>query len=113
MRNASNYRWLSLSTGLAACVLAAASASGLTIIPSFDASITGDPNGAAMMTAINAAISQEQSYILNPITVTIKFQSMTTGLGQSDTSFYTVPYSQYRSDLATHQALSASDITAL
>jgi len=31
--------------------------SGLTIIPSYDSSITSDPNGAAIMSTINSAIA--------------------------------------------------------
>jgi hypothetical protein len=68
---------------MAACWLAT-SAHGLTIIPTFDGSITNDPNGAVMMAAINHAIQVEQSNLLDNVTLKIHFTNdVSVGLGQS------------------------------
>src|SRR4051794_6735340 len=55
----------------------------LTIIPTFDVSITSDPNAATIIAGINAAIGRVQSSIANNTTVTITFQEVATGLGGS------------------------------
>jgi hypothetical protein len=101
-----------LCVGLAVGTAGSASAN-IVISPIFDSSITGSGNSAAIETGINNAIAEVESKILTPITVTIEFQNMGTGLGQSSTWFNQLTYSQYRSDLATHQTLSANDNTAL
>ena len=85
----------------------------IVITPIFDTTITSSGNSAAIEAGINNAIAEVESKILNPITVTIDFQNMGSGLGQSSTWFNQMTYSQYRSDLATHQTLSANDNTAL
>lgn len=84
----------------------------LVINATFDATITGNVNAAAMMTGINNAIAQIQSKFTNPVTVNILFQNMNSGLGQSSTFFNTPSYTQYRSDLLNNQILSANDVTA-
>ena len=89
------------------------SADALLIVPTFDSSITGDPNGASMMTGINLAIAQMESALLNPVTVNIEFKNVNFGLGESSTFFSTPSYSQYLSDLTNNQTLSPNDITAL
>src|SRR5450432_2673966 len=43
--------------------------SGLTIVPTFDASITDDPNAAEIEAAINAAITQLETHIVTPTTI--------------------------------------------
>lgn len=91
----------------------AASAYGLTIIPTFDSSITGDPNGAAMMTAINGAISVLQSNLTDNVTVKITFKSdESVGLGESSTFGFNVAYSDFIAALISHAA-STRDIIAL
>jgi hypothetical protein len=78
---------------LAALALpAAAPASALTITPTFDASIAGD---AAIVSTINTAINTYQTDFTDPIDVTIKFQAMATGLGQSNTTLYKINYSDF------------------
>ena len=106
------FRWPLLASAILGAALCP-SAEALTIVPTFDTSITLDPNGAAMMAAINLAIAQEQSFILNPVTVGIVFKNVNTGLGSSTTFFTNLSYSQYRTDLLTNQILSANDNTAL
>ncbi len=92
---------------------AAASAYSLTIVPTFDSSITGDPNGAAMEAAINAAIQVYESTYTDDVTVQITFVNDTTvGLGQSDTFYFTVSYSSYHTALK-NKAADANDTNAL
>src|SRR5215472_4983026 len=59
---------------------------GLQINATFDASITGDPNGAAIEAAINTAIANIESQFSDPITVNITFQEGG-GLGSSSAFF--------------------------
>jgi len=69
----------------------------LTIDPTFDSSITSLPGAAGIEGAINAAIATLEADISSPnnITVSIDFQNMTTGLGQSETSIYEGSYYTY------------------
>ena len=78
------------------------------ITPTFDSSITSDPNAAAIEATINTAISTYASLFTNPITVKIYFQEMSSGLGQSTTSIYNIGYGTFRSDLATQFASSGN-----
>jgi hypothetical protein len=84
----------------------------LTIVPIFDTSITSDVNDPMIEAGINAAISQMESYIANPVTDYINFQEGG-GLGGSSTYFSSIPYTTYLSDLQNNQTLSAADNTAL
>ena len=83
----------------------------LTIDPTFDSSIAG-VSGAE--TAINAAISTVEAEISSPnnITVSIDFQNMSSGLGQSLTSIYLPTYYQYYNALAA-VATQPDQLTAL
>src|SRR5207248_3941145 len=51
---------------------------GLIIHPSFDSSITGNPNAAAIEAMINRAISIYESLFSDPITIHIRFRYSTT-----------------------------------
>jgi hypothetical protein len=107
---------LGLPMGLAAAALLAGAASaraGLVITPTFDSTITSDPNAAIIEAGINAAIARVEADISNNTTVTITFQEMGSGLGQSSTVHYIVPYSSYRSALVNNQTLSAQDTSAI
>jgi hypothetical protein len=86
---------------------------GLTIIATFDSSITQDPNAAAIEQGINDDISVLEHDITTPATDTIEFASVSNGLGASATYYNQEPYSQYRSDLEHQAHLSASDRQAL
>lgn len=108
--------------GLAAVFAATAAGLGLaspsfalTIIPTFDSTITGDTaNTAAIEAGITAAIDRVDAAISNNITDNVTFSEMSTGLGQSSTVSYTnIPYATYVNALETQQTLSANDITAL
>jgi hypothetical protein len=78
---------------------------GLTIHATFDASITGNPNAAAIEAMINRAISVYESLFGDPITVQIRFRYATTGpdgmplsrtaISQSDFVVYEMPWSDF------------------
>ena len=85
----------------------------LTIIPTFDTSITNDPNGPAMVKAITNAINVFQTKIADHQTVKVDFNNdPSAGLGENSTFYITVPYSSYLSALRSH-ATSANDTLAL
>jgi hypothetical protein len=85
---------------------------GLTIIPVFDSTITSDPQAATIEATIRAAIAVYQSNFSDPITVSITFKEMNSGLGESEWSYYTFSYSAYRAALAA-AATTVDDSTAL
>jgi len=91
----------------------ATSAYSLTIQPTFDSSITGDPNGAAMMTAINAAIQVLQSNLTDNVTVNITFVAdENVGLGQSSTYGGEYSYADFLAALH-NKSTSVNDALAL
>ncbi len=69
----------------------------LTINATFDSSITSLANATQIEASINSAIANVTSSITSPnnITVSIDFQNMSSGLGQSSTTFYNVHYFDY------------------
>ena len=85
---------------------------GLTILPVFDSTITSDPNAATIESTIRSACAVYQSAFSDPITVSVTFKEMTSGLGQSSWSYYTFSYSTFRSALVT-EATTPDDATAL
>src|ERR1043166_661783 len=85
---------------------------GLKIIPTFDSSITGDPQAATIEATINAAIAVYQNTYSDLTTVTITFQEMGSGLGQSSTYYTSYSYANYRAALASH-ATTSDDATAI
>ena len=91
---------------------ALAASAGLTINPIFDSTILSDPNAALIEATIYAAIADFQSKFSDPITVTINFKLMTTGLGQSSTYFGNLPYSTYLAALKA-DAKTGNDFTAI
>ena len=82
---------------------------GLTIHPTFDSSITGNPNAAAIQAMINRTIAIYESLFSDPITIQIRFRYATTGpdgsplpqglVSQSDTGLYILPWNTYISAL--------------
>jgi hypothetical protein len=109
----------SLPWGVLALILAVAmlcsgtqARAGLTIIPTFDSSITSLPGAAAIEGAINAAITVLEADISNPITVKIDFQNMTGGLGESTSGVYTLSYFDYYNALKA-QLTTPAQLTAL
>jgi hypothetical protein len=82
---------------------------GLTIHPTFDSSITGNPNAAAIQAMINRAISVYESLFSDPITIQIRFRYAITGpdgshlpqatVSQSDTGLYILRWNTFVSAL--------------
>jgi hypothetical protein len=93
-------------------LLAAHAAHALSIAPTFGSTITSDPNAAAIEGVINTAINTYEADFTDPITVTINFREMTSGLGQSNTWLYDLPYSTFITALHA-DAKTADDATAL
>jgi hypothetical protein len=85
---------------------------GLVIIPTFDSTITSDPNSATIQATINAAIQQYEALFSDPITVNIKFAKMTSGLGQSSTYISDISYSSLLAALNS-DAKTTNDAIAL
>jgi hypothetical protein len=85
---------------------------GLIINPIWDATILNDPNVAAITNTINTAILTLESRFSNPVTVSILFAEMNTGLGQSSTYIATAPYSSYYAALAAGSTIT-NDVMAL
>jgi S-layer homology domain len=78
---------------------------GLNINPTFDSSITRNPNAAAIQAMINRAISFHESLFRDPITIQIRFRYSTTGpdghplpagsIAQSFFVIYQIPWTTY------------------
>lgn len=97
----------------AAVFSAALSARSLTIVPTFDSSITGDANSAAMMAGINHAIQVLQSNVTDNVTVNVTFVAdESIGLGQSSTYGAEFSYANFLAALRTH-ATSLNDTNGL
>ena len=93
---------------------------GLTIHPTFDSSITGNPNAAAIQAMINRAIAIYESLFSDPITIQIRFRYATTGpdgsplshglVSESDTTIYTsISWNTYISALRADARTSNDD----
>ena len=76
-------------------------ATGLNIHATFDGSITGNPNAAAIEAMINRAISIYESLFSDPITIQILFRYATTlpdgtplsgAIARSNFVYYTIPW---------------------
>lgn len=78
---------------------------GLVIHATFDSSITGNPNAAAIQATINQAISIYESLFSDPVTIEIRFRYATTEpngdpmpagrIAQSNFVYYTIPWNAY------------------
>lgn len=78
---------------------------GLTIHATFDSSITGNPNAAAIEAMINRAIAIYESLFRDPITIQIRFRYATTApdgtplttgrVAQSNFVVYAIPWGTY------------------
>jgi hypothetical protein len=94
--------------------------SGLVIIPTFDSSITGNPNAAAIQAMINQAVAIYQSLFSDQITIRILFRysntqpdgsPMGTALGRSNYVIYTIAWNTYINALIA-DSRTANDTTA-
>jgi hypothetical protein len=102
---------------LAACVAVSAvfisrGYAGLIITPTFDSSITSDPNAAAIEGVIDSAIAVYERDFSDSIDVTIDYKEMTSGLGHSSWYYYTISYQTYINHLR-NDATTANDAIAL
>jgi hypothetical protein len=94
---------------------------GLIINPTFDSSITGNPNAAAIEAMINRAISFHESLFSDPIAIQIRFRYSTTRpdgtpmergtIAQSVFVLYQVPWSVYINALRA-DARTGNDVVA-
>ena len=84
---------------------------GLLIVPTFDTTITNDPNAAIIEASINNVIGEYEAVFTDPITIYITFQEMSTGLGQSSTFISSLSYPTLRSELISG-ASTNNDTTA-
>ena len=103
------HKWSSIALSL--LFVAAPAYANLTITPTFDVTITSDPNAGAIEGVINSAIGFYESTFADPINVAINFREMTSGLGSSSTFFATGPYNVYLAALKA-DAKDATDATA-
>ena len=85
---------------------------GLTIVPTFDSTITSNSNAVAIEGSINAAIGVLEADIKTNVTVTVDFNAINSGLGQSQSTFYNVSYFDYYNALKA-VATSPAQLTAL
>jgi hypothetical protein len=110
---------LKARTGIAALTFVAAAplldlapsafADDLLIIPTFDSSISGNANAAAIEGAINTAITTTEGLYSNSVTLNVTFKynpDVPGNLGRSFETFFGVSYNQYitalRADLAAN-----------
>jgi hypothetical protein len=101
--------------GILACLAVCAlclRASALVIIPTFDSTITSDPNAANIEATLNYCIAEYEAAIQDTVTVPITFSNMTSGLGESFTFRVGPSYANYRSALVSH-ATTSEDSTAI
>lgn len=84
----------------------------LLIHPTWDTSITGNPNSAAIMGTIGTAISWYETTFADPITVDITFAAGSSGLGSTSFSLYLLTYQDFYNALLA-DATSPDDATAL
>jgi len=92
------FQWAGLPGLLAAGCLPA---QALVIVPTWDSSITSDPNAATIESTINTAIQFYEASFSDPVTVNIYFEEMSTaGLeGHSNWWYYDLSYAQFRAAL--------------
>ena len=96
------------STFLALCLTLCAGIpahANLIIKPIFDSSITGNVNATQIQDTINQAIAFFEANYTNSITVTIDFQSTSSGLGSTQVGFvYNENYKAYYNALVATNA---------
>src|SRR5262249_55149432 len=104
------------SSVVAACfaILTSISAANadLIISPTYDTSITSDPNSATIQGTINQAIQVYRNTFADNITVAIQFKEMSSGLGQTEFDLIQLSYSSLRAALAA-DAKTSNDAIAL
>ncbi len=101
-----NRLFLGTTLGFAVASAVALPANALTIVPTFDSSITGAANASDVEGAINTALNTIDALYVNPGTVNLVFnQEAGDFLGESDSGRYNVSYSNLVTQLtADHNA---------
>jgi hypothetical protein len=89
-------------------IMAIGPTAGLIINPTWDSTITSDPNAAAIM---NTILVYETKFS-DPVTVNITFAEMGGGIGMSSTFYGTIPYSTFYNALVG-DSKTTNDVTAL
>ena len=79
----------------------------------FDPSITSDTQAEAITNSILSTVRAYRTLLANPVCVTILFQEVSEGLGESETVYGTIAYSKYLADLRANPKMSANDTNAL
>ncbi len=74
----------------------------LTIMPTFDTTISSSSYASTIEGDINNALSFYDNTFTNPITVNIYFKTSTSGLGASTTAIYAPTYAQYTTGLSNN-----------
>jgi hypothetical protein len=105
------YPGLSSSTLLFVLLTGAAPAHALTIIDTFSGSWTSNANAAQIEATIQSASNAIASLYANPFTVTINYQSMTSGLGGSSQNLYTTSYANHTQALKNNAAMHLGNTT--
>ena len=100
------------SVGVFLGVFGGPAARGLVIVPSWDSSIANDTNAPLIEGTINTAIQFYEARFSDPITVKITFEEMTNGLSHSTWWYWSIPYSQYLTNLQ-NDATTTNDLIAL
>ena len=98
---------------LAWVTLASNISKALTIIPSYDSSITAAPNAADIENSILSVVGAFDSLIADPINIKVFFTIKPTPenlLSQSKASLYAVPYDAYAAVLAGKAALTENPV---
>lgn len=80
--------------------VSATASANVTIVPTWDSTITSDANSAQIQSTINQACNFYNAHFTDNITVNITFKKGG-GLGSSSTGFVGVTYSNFRSALVT------------
>jgi hypothetical protein len=93
--------------------LAISARANIIITPTFDSTITNDPNAAAIISTINSAINFYETNITTPITVRIQYQEKSSGLGESLTAYGTISYTTFLNALQANSSGDAVDTSAL
>jgi len=99
-----NYRLLFVRALFSTLAALPVHAGSFTITPTFDSSIASDPHAAAIEATIDQAIQVYENLFSNPINVTIDFQEMSSGLGQSSKELYGVNYSDFYTNYSANAA---------
>jgi hypothetical protein len=81
-------------------------ARALVIIPVWDSSITEDTNAATIESTINMAIHFYEARFAVPVTVSIQYEEMADGLGESQYEYVNIPYSQFLTALQNNATTS-------